>query len=89
MHEPKKCRSCGAPIYWGRTEAGKAMPVDVEPTPDGNVILFDRRGSVVALVLRRGEKAPPGAKLRKAHHATCPHAADWRAAKRAEESNHG
>lgn len=83
MHDPKQCRSCGAQIYWAKTEAGKSMPVDAEPVPDGNVILFDRRGSVLALVLHRGEVPPPGAKLRQAHFRTCPNSADWRAAKRA------
>jgi hypothetical protein len=30
-----KCRSCGAPIWWIVTDAGKYMPVD--PNPDGDV----------------------------------------------------
>lgn len=25
------CRSCGAEIVWGRTNNGKAMPIDPEP----------------------------------------------------------
>lgn len=37
------CKACGAPIIWARTLAGpngpggKAMPLDAEPNPDGNV----------------------------------------------------
>lgn len=26
-----KCKSCGAPIKWGRTSAGRKCPVDAEP----------------------------------------------------------
>ena len=28
------CRSCGAPVTWTVTDAGKRMPVDPEPHPD-------------------------------------------------------
>lgn len=85
LHAPHHCKSCGGPIYWGRTEAGRSMPVDAEPVPDGNVLLSDRHGTVVARVLRRGEEPPVGAKLRRAHHSTCPHADDWRAAKKGRD----
>lgn len=33
------CRSCGAPIIWTRTWAGKAMPVDEEPIHGGNILV--------------------------------------------------
>lgn len=33
------CRACGAGIRWARTTAGKAIPLDAEPTDAGNVIL--------------------------------------------------
>lgn len=36
----EKCRSCGAEIYWAKTEAGKLMPVDAEPAEDGNCVLY-------------------------------------------------
>jgi hypothetical protein len=32
------CRSCPARIRWVTTLAGKPMPLDWDPTPDGNVI---------------------------------------------------
>ena len=86
LHSPHQCKSCSAPIYWARTEAGKSMPVDAAPTSDGTVVLTDRRGTVMARVLRRDEQPPPGAKLRKPHFQSCPHAADWRAAKRAKKA---
>ena len=31
LSKPRKCKSCLATIYWIKTHAGKAMPVD----PDG------------------------------------------------------
>jgi hypothetical protein len=89
-HLPKPCRSCGAPVFWAqvvdsggvlvRKENGRpqALPVDAEPTPDGNVVLRDREGSITAYVLKKREQPPAGAKTRKAHHATCPQASSWR-----------
>lgn len=32
-----RCSTCGAEIVWCRTERGKAMPVDADPVPDGNI----------------------------------------------------
>jgi hypothetical protein len=53
----------------------KSMPVDFQPTPDGNVVLFHRPGEgIVCRVLRKGEQPPPEAKLRTSHFATCPNA---------------
>ena len=37
--ETATCRSCGAPIRWVRTRAGKAMPLDAQPVATGNVVL--------------------------------------------------
>lgn len=84
VHEPKTCSSCRAPIYWAQTESGRSLPVDVDLSPDGNVRLFDRQGAVVALVLGRHEierlraAGATDLKLRKAHWATCPNAAQHR-----------
>jgi len=30
---PKSCKGCGASIFWIRTQAGKAMPLDPDGTP--------------------------------------------------------
>jgi hypothetical protein len=58
------------------------MPVNAEPTPDGNVQLVDRQGTVIANVLAGDDlervRAQPGAKLRLPHHSTCPQADSWR-----------
>jgi len=34
-----KCRDCDEPIRWVITTAGKTMPVDPVPHPEGNVLL--------------------------------------------------
>jgi Holliday junction resolvasome RuvABC endonuclease subunit len=39
-----KCRSCGAPIEWALTEKGRPIPIDVQPVPDGNILLKMHRG---------------------------------------------
>ena len=33
------CRSCGEPIRWVETRQGKRMPLDVEESSDGNVVI--------------------------------------------------
>lgn len=59
------------------------MPVDAEPVEGGNVILYRRGRSCVARSLKKGEAPGPGEKTRMPHHATCPHAAHWHAARKA------
>lgn len=91
LHTPRVCSSCPAPIFWAqvldengqrvRREDGrfKSMPVNSQPDPRGNVVLFHRPGEgIVCRVLRRGEEPPPGAKLRTSHFSTCPNAARHR-----------
>jgi hypothetical protein len=63
------------------------MPVDVEPSPDGNVLLTDAHHGLNAPPLATviDPDAPPltgwPGTLHKSHFATCPGAADWRARK--------
>jgi hypothetical protein len=76
------CRGkhCDAPIIWAITTAGKFMPVDAEPTPDGNVELsaeWPALGHPSALVHAQ-PPLDPDAVLRLPHHATCPDAAEWK-----------
>lgn len=57
----------------------KAMPVNAQPDPAGNVVLFRRSGEgIVCRVLKKGEEPPPSAKLRTSHFATCPNAHEHR-----------
>jgi hypothetical protein len=95
LHSPKFCASCRAPIFWAQIldEHGqrifyedargrrrvKSMPVDAEPSPRGNVILFHREGEgIVCRTLRRGEAVRFGERLRTSHFATCPNAKQHR-----------
>jgi hypothetical protein len=72
------CRSCGADIVW----AGKRMPLDAVPHPEGNVRLRAGWGSPpLADVLNKGEAVDircAGEQLHVAHHSTCPDRAMWR-----------
>jgi hypothetical protein len=80
-HEPKICSSCSAPIFWGQLPSRKSMPVNAEPSADGNVRLVDRKGSVLAFVLTGDELArarAAGDRLRTSHFADCPAAAKHR-----------
>lgn len=91
-HEPRHCSSCSAPIVWAQTlgkdgkrvrrddgKGWKSMPVDWQPSLEGNVQLFDRPGEgIVCKVYRNPAAAPPDAKLRTSHFATCPNATTHR-----------
>lgn len=79
------CRSCGAEVRWAHTANGRAMPLDAEPVPDGNVVYTGRdvrndRG--VARPEVRVEAQPPmfddGQPRYVSHFATCPNADQWR-----------
>lgn len=79
-----KCASCGAVIEWRRTEGGKRMPIDVLPSSDGNVCLFEcpETGTDMCRVLSAHElkdwnRELYGA-LTKSHFATCPNASKHR-----------
>jgi hypothetical protein len=66
------CRSCGAEIRWAVSmSTGRRMPIDAEPTPDGNVLLHPGGG---ATVLAAGVPVPVGRSRYTSHFATCPHA---------------
>lgn len=82
-----QCRSCTAPVIWGRTQAGRWMPVDAQPSPSGTVRLSPGSG---APLTRPGQSGPPRVPpratvlpaklafgvpgLRTPHWASCPHA---------------
>lgn len=59
---------CSGTITWVRTVNDRPMPLDVEPVPDGNVVL--ERGGF-ARVLRKGETVEDGRLRYVAHWVTC------------------
>lgn len=74
--EEGRCRSCGAPILWAITTAGKPMPVDAVPDPAGNVSVEREAGRLVARV--HTEPSLFGEPRHMPHHATCPQGTEWK-----------
>lgn len=86
------CRSCGAEVEWVLTVGnGRAMPLDVVPTADGNIVKIsrtdgsrmtrpDRFGNEAPVVryVKKGEQLDKLAIRRTSHFATCPKAAEHR-----------
>lgn len=74
-----ECRSCHAPIRWAVTQKGRRMPLDPEPTPDGNLVLAPavearRAPTVVALTAHNDPPLDPNTPRYTSHFATCPDA---------------
>ena len=66
------CRRCPEPVLWVRTPAGKAMPVDPEPSADGNVaVRRDGRGAWLGRVVTAELPLLPYERLHLPHFATC------------------
>ncbi|MCK9250043.1 MAG: hypothetical protein M0P31_13850 [Solirubrobacteraceae bacterium] len=63
-----RCRSCGAPIRWGITQSGRRIPLDPDPTPDGNVRLHPDGTAEVLSAYGLTVNAGP---LHLSHFATC------------------
>jgi hypothetical protein len=78
-----RCGSCGRAIRWVTTENGKAMPLDCDPTPDGNVIPIPQGEGIESLahVLRKDEQPPEGTRRFTTHWQTCPTAVQHRGRK--------
>jgi len=70
------CKSCGALIVWATSDTGKAMPVDVEPSEGGTIVLHGTDPNPIFRVLRKGEKY--AGMLYRSHFSTCPNAARHR-----------
>jgi len=67
------CRSCGRQIIWAATPKGRAIPLDPNPAPDGNLELIEVDGT------RYARSALSGSNLFDepryvTHYATCPNA---------------
>jgi hypothetical protein len=75
------CRSCGKRITWLKTAGGKAIPVDEDPTENGNIVIDVERCQLVARVFKDAEAAKAaGAEEPRyiSHFVTCPDAPEWR-----------
>jgi hypothetical protein len=65
------CRSCGAEIVWAATNRNTYMPVDIQPTADGNVELQPDGNCIVY-------RGPIHRPLHLSHFVTCPDRAKWK-----------
>jgi len=77
-----KCKSCGAPIVWATSaKTGKAMPIDVQPSGTGNIVLqvnADPREPPQAIVLAAGADGWMEPERFVSHHSTCPQGKAWK-----------
>jgi hypothetical protein len=74
------CRSCTAPVMWLTNEkTGKRAPIDAEPAPDGNIVVFDALSYQVIGGTERQDAIDEGFPLHLNHYVTCPQAAAWKA----------
>lgn len=79
-----KCRSCGAPVRWEKTEAGKWAILNEKPDPDGNMVLFEgkvyagKKAEEIRQAAMAGEVLPDEPISFTSHFATCPQAANHR-----------
>lgn len=81
----KRCRSCGAPLAWAKTESGRWMPLDEAPVEDGNIALAREGRDVVAL---NYEPLSHGGRPRyQSHYVSCPCADQWRGTQRKRGPN--
>jgi hypothetical protein len=76
------CNHCRAAIVWCTTAAGKAMPVDADPDPNGNILLGqpgpDGRPTAGVLGPRQQLGARAGGRRLHLHHRlSCPKAHLW------------
>ena len=76
------CKSCGQPVRWRRTPAGKSNPLDFDPSPAGNVILVEPGGCRTLGGDELATARRDGTQLYLSHFATCPQAAKHRRPKR-------
>lgn len=85
----KKCKYCGAPIVWVKTQNGRSMPCDAKPVQYQNarggkdvIVLSDGKVIRAAVITRGGLLTPiPDGEGYISHFATCTHANEARAEK--------
>ena len=65
-----RCRDCDAPVRFVATASGKRMPIDIDPTPTGNVVILDGMARVLTADQLAQRNQP--AQRFMPHAATCP-----------------
>lgn len=78
-----RCGSCHAEIVWAKTTTGASMPLDADPTPEGNVAAHrNDQGELIARVLKAGDEVAPWEHRGTSHFQTCADADKHRKKKR-------
>lgn len=67
-----ECSMCGELIMMVRTSKGSVMPINKQPSHDGNIVI----DGGIARVLRKGEETDANIDRYVSHFATCPYD-DW------------
>lgn len=80
-----KCRSCGAPILWAKTAAGKPIPLNPDPVNTGNIVIRmgPQEGGWVAHYETKAAREErmrdrPAESAYTSHFSNCPQAKGWR-----------
>lgn len=77
--QQQRCRSCNAPVVWARTQFnGTPMPIDWDPVDDGNILINENDGRLIALVLPPGDERIASETTYTTHFMTCPDGDQWR-----------
>lgn len=72
------CRGCKARIVWAITPKGKSMPLDPEPSPDGNVeVVTDANGRWHVVAVHPEPDLFGGIRYL-SHFVTCPKSKEFR-----------
>jgi hypothetical protein len=74
MPSPARCGACLGDVVWGDAPDGSYVPLDRDPTPDGDWVR-DRPGPPNVNRVRQltaGEQPPRGASRFTSHYDTCP-----------------
>lgn len=74
-----ECGTCKATFVWATHQTTlRPMPVDVEPSADGNLALAVAGAGTLTCRVVKPELAYGRRDLHKSHFATCPDAPKWR-----------
>lgn len=65
------CGRCSRPIWFVRTETGKSMPLDWDPDPKGNAMLYELDERLYSRTLGKGAERPADTVVWMPHAATC------------------
>ena len=74
---------CGAIVRWVLTEAGRRMPLDEDPHPDGTVVLRHGPDGAVRAHVLTGAELPAQETAWRPHWQTCPDSSQLRRRKAA------